>query len=1351
MPNIGFCSIRQGFILKFVFKYSLFILLFVYSANIWAEEKSEGSSLLQERTIRPKRNIDEIEQGLKPEKFYQLAKPNIINLDIALLKKDFPMLSRMSNEQIREWIISQVAYVSEYQIKARYKYLRETYAELQNKTQDEISIWLSQNPHISNNGVNTPIPTTGAYTYGYRPKHYGRASVLPVFDPYAPDSQIGLIDIKGNGRGNLLPSLVHHKSGLLPLAEALTEDWKERLTRVVLWHASKNDPDFAIFGKTVAGYGIIDLGFDIYNHDGSTQRAVIYLRQAHNREYRSWGKGWLTFDRINHFEKILNRYGIYPYVNIQGNKGQDVGIFDFGHYTVSHAQDPKLQIPLVDHKGEYLWGYDHSIPNPGGANSQWFYSGYDGPTGKARFLANLWVSGDPQAGPAIRDAISELMTPVGEALGIPDPTDSIMPEIRNAPTPTRQIHAGHIPARVVEQLYENYHLDKPAQLIGNLGQEFTFSSKRIGTGAQIALIASPKSAFFKSFVYKLEEGEKRKFLLALLEGLQKGKIRGHKYIYPASKSLGLLYDRLASVDLAQLETRQLASEFSYWLTRCQDRPFEFLSEAIRFEIFNGNFPGLTPESAQELKRYSEWTPNFGSGQLFVEAIENDLQDGWKVVFKMQDSFSKNEQMLEWFTNTIRRYRRYGPFKNSGSLTIKVQIENLEMAKKVMERSLYYGRVAQEMLILSELQSKQFIIEKSAALNISPISIVQFGSEIDIELHVGVGASKNRKEILAKLAAQIASGTGPENKTWNLLPESFLSTELNLNIDDLVEKYGIRRSVAENAITVLKAQKITPTYLAPLWNWDSIPELSQSKKSLYKRKAKEFLEQIAKKKLSVGTLLNSWSRTIHAYEDLSGILLPGNHDTSDIPRIENRVDVGIEFSGRFQLDLKAKYLKDLGDGRLHWVTTLDDLDLIGRQTFLRELSETLAKELEVEKPDFKITMGTGGADHGHGIAMNISFKDKHGQSWRIEWDGIGRSYDLQGQVIEDSLRGGHIELVTPKFKPDAKIYGAVFRALDKMNVYAKANKGGGHINIDLAPFVGKPRNFARLLSMLHEHRGILSLMFQHVERLAVAEPFEFSLDVARALSNWTGSEDELKAFLYNNHFYNRRIGRKTRNVQFDITPYFASVIPAEYITEDFDMKNPYVKWRRQFRVDPQVFKMEARMMNAPRDTREAMIQEEIMQRFVNKALSEDDTLSGFVSEVDYQRYLHNPDLAYTEMEKMAKALDLNPDLLRGQVSHSLSELAILAKDEGIKPYSKVMASHPEIPYWRGAVHPRPIEHSIGSSGRAAPLEHHPEVAGMIEENYQNRIKASQRAFELRINELECGKLFHIEKINASTSP
>ncbi len=317
----------------------LSIFLLFLSLSIRAEDRT---------TSEPLRTIKQVHPESNAEKMARLKKARIAILDYDLLRQDFPALEKMTNPQIDEWILDQVAYISI--------------------------------PQAKQDIVNTPIPLTGEARIAYRPPEYGRAIVYEVSDPKG--SPIGLIDAKGTG--SLHPGQVDHGNGLSTLGEAIREYNYENLIRGVLI-------DAGVPNRTVGSYGVIDAGFDVIHADGSTSRAGIYLRQAHSRPSKN---GWLSASKREKLEMLFWRYGIDPNANIQGTVNDD--IYDFGHYVVKEGNsviDPKKQIPFEQ------WGYDKSI-KPTGDDTRWFYSKHDRPWIWAHETAEAFAKG--KAG---RDAI----------------------------------------------------------------------------------------------------------------------------------------------------------------------------------------------------------------------------------------------------------------------------------------------------------------------------------------------------------------------------------------------------------------------------------------------------------------------------------------------------------------------------------------------------------------------------------------------------------------------------------------------------------------------------------------------------------------------------------------------------------------------------------------------------------------------------------------------------------------------------------------------------------------------------------------------------------------------------------
>ena len=132
---------------------------------------------------------------------------------------------------------------------------------------------------------------------------------------------------------------------------------------------------------------------------------------------------------------------------------------------------------------------------------------------------------------------------------------------------------------------------------------------------------------------------------------------------------------------------------------------------------------------------------------------------------------------------------------------------------------------------------------------------------------------------------------------------------------------------------------------------------------------------------------------------------------------------------------------------------------------------------------------------------------------------------------------------------------------------------------------------------------------------------------RKLKEFDGTEEELKQLLYNERYFNTRVGRKARYSQWDLTAYFQDVIPEANIHQDFDLANDV--WHGNFDVDPTVRKGEFRLFNAPENPREAALHIKFVRALLNKSLNEDPRLTGVVQSVDYERAVQNPKAALRE--------------------------------------------------------------------------------------------------------------------------
>jgi hypothetical protein len=549
---------------------------------------------------------------------------------------------------------------------------------------------------------------------------------------------------------------------------------------------------------------------------------------------------------------------------------------------------------------------------------------------------------------------------------------------------------------------------------------------------------------------------------------------------------------------------------------------------------------------------------------------------------------------------------------------------------------------------------------------------------------------------------------------------------NNSMDQYIKRYADRfkmeKTTVKKALEVIKATGLNPNYIVPLWHWSNPknPFINAKKSPLIKDMTKEFITQISKldpndaetSKEIVRKKMKYWLRGANLSMDIRNYVAPKKIVTKadNLDRFPvregaavdvNKIDVGIEYSGKFPLKMQNFTHPSnldpefrLPNGRAPWVANTIDLTDKERKKAVRDVAKSLRKKL-----------GGGGdivADesdgHGHGIDVAYEFKDKKNRKWRVEWDGISRTYTPDGQLIEGSARGGSIELVTPKFVPNFKEMSAVYEAFSENNITPFLKTGGGHINIDLEPFVGRPKAMARFLSIFLEHRGIISLLYQHNMRLTAGEPIEISPVLAQKIKNFNGTEEELKKLMYNERYFNTRKGRKTRYTQFDLSAYFQDVIPKEYITEDYDILNANDPWRKQFRVDPKIRKGEFRLFDAPLDVADSSLQLKLVRAIMNKAFNEDGALTGNVQKVHHEGYLADLDKAERDFVAMCSELGLDEAEYRPALAKGLAETKASMRSRFYKTLDQKLKPFQHVGSWGEAVDARSAENAITSEGR-----------------------------------------------------
>ena len=587
----------------------------------------------------------------------------------------------------------------------------------------------------------------------------------------------------------------------------------------------------------------------------------------------------------------------------------------------------------------------------------------------------------------------------------------------------------------------------------------------------------------------------------------------------------------------------------------------------------------------------------------------------------------------------------------------------------------------------------------------------------IEMRAGTKSDPIRRfvqrAIVSRYAADDFSGI-KDVGSWVLNPDDYEHTTPLA----LTKRFGVSPSEARRFIKALDnlefekkglSQTLDLNYVLPLWQWEQAPFLSPNKKKAVSNLTKTFIKTVANLDnpdfSSFRAAMQDWTRSSRLSYDIEEYLKPKPHakkalkDLIEYPVIEghvdvNKIDYGIEYSARFPIQTSADFIEIQGANKSpEWIRTHYDYTPKERTEALKRVARALSRELNGGQSNISRLASDG---HGHKLDIAYEIKDKNNRKWRVEWDGIGRSYGLDGNIAEGSPRGGHIEIVTPKFTPEPEDINKLYKALKSEGLVASSRFGGGHINIDLKPFEGRPDKMARFIGTYLENRKMMSLLFQDPHRQMSAEAIDVSDNLVRNLKNFNGSEDDLKKLLYEEKFFNTRTGRKTRNTQLNLLAYFQDVIPQEFIHQNFDMKNDL--WRRTFNVDPKIRKMEFRMFNAPRNSIESVLQIKFTKALMDRALNGRDDVFKDIPKVDYEDYVNNPDRAFSDFNKTMSKLKLDPEEYRSFFLEGLETAKKIKAVNGYEAMRQKQSHYPKVTNWKRAVEARSSETAIGSKGR-----------------------------------------------------
>jgi hypothetical protein len=875
----------------------------------------------------------------------------------------------------------------------------------------------------------------------------------------------------------------------------------------------------------------------------------------------------------------------------------------------------------------------------------------------------------------------------------------------------------------------------------------TWGAEKEASSCLITKIMGPNAESFERMVQNLDEGNRELFLrdffknwLADSNGYRTyrgnggGKIdlasggvidvEGQRKLFDLSSLRGIDFDG-ASLD-------DLDRHFSSWLEKTHDNPFSFINPATRKKIFKGQLPGLSTSHFRQYNfSWRGWVPLLGDAQKYIESVHahhGGSNGGWEINFKPQKSYADFENMVTWFRAGLKNVGQL--FQAPGhQRMVFVKHPNLDRAKlsevfKAIQAFIVLkgikGGTGIEKADYKEVLTDDDLTSSSTYRGVIRLDGSRFGENtLGVEFRAGTKDLATSRFVHTALAARVATNdfSGIVDSSRYVLVSEDLE---DLMPEDLVRRFGVTSEVARTALEKLEASSLEYQYWVPLWGWDHPrnPIVGGPKRNLLKKMTADFLLEVSKLDSSssnlqhqVSDLMRGWVRSSNLADELRRYIAPkpvldfsmelhkfippGRSMFRRFVDI-NEIDLGIEYSGRLPLRLDADLTsEELMDGKRAWIRTRVDLTSEERKKLLKKVANDLARALGARPNATRVNELD---QHGHHLDMAYEIVDKKNRKWRIEWDGIGRSYNESGEVIRYSPRAGSVELVTPKFQPNLEEMNAVFETFYKNNILPWRKTGGGHINIDLAPFEGKPKQLARFMSIFHEHRGIISLMFQSHNRLKAAEPIDISDTLANALKNFNGGEEDLKKLLYNERYFNTRLARKTRYNQLDMSAYFQDVIPKQYITQDFDIANPNVLWRKQFRVNPNIRKMEFRLFDAPRDAVESALQMKLVRAMLHKALNSRTSLSGTVAQVDHEKYVRNPKKAFEDLLKLCDDLKLDVNQYRVFVGEGLSEMQMAMDSSFYRPLAEKLVAHTKVGGWQRAVDARGPDEAISSENR-----------------------------------------------------
>ena len=332
----------------------------------------------------------------------------------------------------------------------------------------------------------------------------------------------------------------------------------------------------------------------------------------------------------------------------------------------------------------------------------------------------------------------------------------------------------------------------------------------------------------------------------------------------------------------------------------------------------------------------------------------------------------------------------------------------------------------------------------------------------------------------------------------------------------------------------------------------------------------------------------FSQKVRLDKDFERYLMP---KASQIPSVTvkpsgpvdvNNIDLGIEYSFRFPERIYSK---------------------TGADKRIGEMAANLQKWMgggTLEK------LEKGG--HGHGLSVRYKLTDPKGRSWRIEWDGIKRTYE---DGVPKRPRGGHIEVPSPKFAPQTpEEINILYGAARELGLDPSRHAGGAHVNIDLAPlFAMEPkvgaRKMANFISFFESNRDMVAYIWEHPFRTRAAAPVDLTPSLVEKLNKFDGDWNELANLLYSEKYFNNYITRKPGYTQLNATAVMSPVVPEPY-QKTIDIKNPLETWFPAFGGKGKD-RVEFRLFDAQTSEYTAALQIKYVRALMDRALNTEGTV------------------------------------------------------------------------------------------------------------------------------------------------